>query len=177
MTLNINLKAKKPAKRYAQALINPNPDTNKVISDELEFFVDLLYKNEELKAFLFHPVINMEDKKEVLDKIMGDNFTIKRFLFLLLEENRLDILDEIKESFIEKIKDKEKILPLDIILAIEPDEEDKKNIIGRLENKFKSKIEANFITDKSILAGLKIKFKDTFIDLSLKKRIENFKNL
>ncbi len=53
----------------------------------------------------------------------------------------------------------------------------KEYIKQRLESKFQSKAIINYKKDESLLAGMQIKIKDTLIDLSTKKKLENFKRM
>ena len=174
----VDIKAQKPAKRYADAFFEviSNKDYNRVL-DEINAFLHEINTNDELAGFISHPTVSVLDKKEVISK--GFNFSndTLNFIFILLEENRLFCLDEIKEYLFDKINEKDNLKVIDITLAIEPDETLSGHIKQRLEDKFKSRVVVNFKKDESILGGMLVKVKDTVVDLSVRKKLENFKQL
>lgn len=175
----IDLKAQKPAQRYSKAFfeIISDKDPERILN-EINEFLDKIETNDEIKNFFFHPIVPAEDKKDVILKGFS-NFSKEtvNFIFILLDSNRLDCLDEIRDSLIEKLNDKNKLLTMEVVLAIEADDNMKEYIKQRLENKFQSRVLINFKKDENIMGGMLIKIKDTIIDLSIKKKMENFKQL
>lgn len=173
----IDLKAQKPAKRYASALFETieDKDFERVLS-EIDKFLKLLDENSEFKSFIYHPIVKKEDKKEALREIFGEfSSETMNFLFILLDENRIDCLDEIKDCLKKKINDKNNLLEAEVTLAIEADEAIRDMVKSRLENKFQSKVSINFLKDESLIGGMIVKINDTAVDLSIKRKMENFK--
>ena len=58
------------AKRYSDALLELSQDSDK-IRKELEEIVDTLSSSQDLKDFMSNPVISIEDKKSVIEKIFA----------------------------------------------------------------------------------------------------------
>lgn len=176
---DIELNSIKPAKRYALALFEAaeNFDLNKILN-EIAFASDTICKIDDFKNFLNHPIISPNEKKELLGEIFKDfEPVVKDFLFVLIDEKRINCIDEIKDFLSDLINSKNKIINLDVILAYDPDDNMKEYIKQRLESKFQSKAIINYKKDESLLAGMQIKIKDTLIDLSTKKKLENFKRM
>lgn len=177
----------KPAKRYSKALMEMALDV-KVnpleIQNELGFILNTVNENEDLKGFIQNPAISKEDKKEVLDKIFNGKVStsLLNFLFLLCENNRLNILDDVVLAFNLEADKAENTVNAIIVSAVLIDDAQKERLLAKLQNKIKTdkgyaKIKPEFITDESILGGIVIKIEDTVIDLSIKKKFENLRNL
>ena len=68
---------------------------------DYNYFYQLLILSKNLKKFLGNPLITKEAKKNVVKDILGeqiDGSTLK-FLLLLVDRNRIEVLDSIAESF------------------------------------------------------------------------------
>lgn len=175
----IDLKAQKPAKRYANALFEIIKDKNTNDSlNQIRGILSQIENNKEFNNFMFHPVVSVDDKKNIIKEIFPNHDNdIINFIFLLLDENRLDCLDEIEGVLTEKINEKNKVKMVNVTLAIDADEEFKNLIKTRIETKLKSKADIKFFKDENILGGMIIRVKDTLIDLSVRNKIENIKRI
>jgi len=173
------LKNIKPAKRYASALFETIQDNNlENVLDEIKNVFYVIKENKDVQDFLLHPVVSIEDKKDVILKSFPDLSNVCRnFLFILIDENRLNCLGEIIGFLEDYINSKNNLLNLNVTLAIEADNNLKETIKKRLESKFQSRVNAEFGVDPSILGGMLIKMNDTVIDLSIKKKLESFKKI
>ena len=175
----VDLKAQKPAKRYAEAIFQIVKDKEyKEIMTQIRGILRLIQENEEFNTFMFHPSVSIEDKKSVMKEIFSNcDPDILAFMFLLIDEGRLDCLDEIEGVLVEKLNDKNKIKHVDITLVCDADEELKNKIISRIEAKLQSKIMPVFYKDENIIGGMILKIKDTLVDLSVKSKMETIKRI
>ncbi len=175
----IDLKAHKPAKRYATALFEEIVDKNyNKVFDEIEEFLSLYENDKEFRTFFSHPIISVKDKKEVIEKCFQNyEFETKNFLFILIDEDRLGCLDEIRDYLTIKVNDKNKLILADVTLAVDIPDYGKEIIKDRLQKKFNSEVKINFKKDESLIAGMLIRIKDTVFDLSVKRKIEKFKTI
>ncbi len=175
----LTLKNVKPAKRYAEAFFETmqENDFDKILS-EFKLIVQIIEENEEFKNFLNHPCISNDEKKQLI-KECSANFSdiIKNFLFVLIDENRINCLFEIQTFLIDKINKKNNVIETNVTLAFEPSDEIKQQISERLKKKLNADVYINFTVNPNIIGGLKIQIKDTVIDLSISKKIENFKKI
>jgi len=90
------------ARRHRPLIPLPHPRRNRYtpidkIYDDFSFCLQAINENKELKDFLFAPPVSKEDKKDVLEKVFEGKIDnrILNFLFLLNENSRLEISDEI----------------------------------------------------------------------------------
>ena len=175
----ISLKNVKPAKRYAEALFETENETDiKNILAEIDKISNTIKKDTNFKNFISHPIVSAEDKKDIILKVFPDISEITRnFIFLIIDENRINCINEIEFFLKDKIDNKNNVLNLNVTLAKDVDDEMKKYIVSRLQNKFQSNIKAVFNTDSDIIGGIQLKVKDSFIDLSIRKKLDNFKKI
>lgn len=175
----LTLKNVKPAKRYAQALFETMQDKNfDEILFEFEKVVEIISNNEDFKSFLSNPVISNDDKKKTVEECFQKfSSEVKNFLFILIDEKRINCLDEIKAFLKDKINDKNNLVNANITLAFDANDEIKNQIIQRLKNKLQKDVSADFVVNPNIIGGLKVQVKDTVIDLSINKRLENFNKI
>ena len=164
------------AKRYSDALLELSQDSDK-IRKELEEIVDTLSSSQDLKDFMSNPVISIEDKKSVIEKIFAGKIdkTLLNFLKLLVYKDRFNLIDEILESYSKDVDKQKNIQKVSVISAIELDEELKSKLINKLAQKLNKNIELETQLDKDIIAGLVIKTEDNVIDMSLKHKFEEMK--
>ena len=164
------------AKRYSDALLELSQDSDK-IRKELEEIVDTLSSSQDLKDFMSNPVISIEDKKSVIEKIFAGKIdkTLLNFLKLLVDKDRFNLIDEILETYSKDVDKQKNIQKVSVISAIELDEELKSKLINKLAQKLNKNIELETQLDKDIIAGLVIKTEDNVIDMSLKHKFEEMK--
>ncbi len=176
-TLNnktIDIKNLKAAKRYALALVESAHDNLDEILDDLSEINGIIFKNKDFKMFFTHPAISLKDKKDILNDALYGKINEKTLNFLktLLDEGRLNIFETIYgviKSEINAIKNKQCV---EIISAVELDEDAKNKLKEKLNAKLKKDVILNYCKDEDILGGLVIKMEDKVIDLSLKTRFE-----
>lgn len=174
----VDIKQIKAAKNYSNALYETSKEqgrSEKVLS-ELEYIVDLINKNSQLKEFLENPVVTREDKKNVLmqvfDGVIG-KITMD-FLMLLNENLRLDILESVLYQYSNIIDKELNIERPCIISAIDLSEEYRNIIIQKLSAKLGgAKVMPKFEVEPDIIGGLIIEAKDKTIDFSLRTKFKN----
>ena len=160
------------AKIYAQSLFELNLDKNFIKSELkniLETFTDELY------GFFANPTIDENVKFETLNDIFQNKVCeeILSFLKLLAEKGRISEIPQIYESFVEKLNNAENILDVEVVSAINLDDDLKQRISSKLSEKLHKTIEPKWIVQEDIIAGLVIKIGDDIIDTSLKNKLEN----
>ena len=167
------------AERYAVAIFELAEQNNLLdkIGQDLSLINNTIQSSKELDAFLVHPTIPVEEKKEVIEKIFKNliaQYTLN-FVKLLLDRNRLFILPSIIGHYIKILNKKRNITVAEVITAIYIDEETITRVREKLEILFHSKIELKTSVDSEIIAGMIIKISDKVIDGSIKTKFENMK--
>lgn len=175
--MNIDIKNLKTAKRYAIALKQSALDSICEVLENLESVNEIIFNNSSFKAFFLHPNISLRDKKELIAQSFEGkiNPVTYNFLQTLLDENRFSIFNTILELFkneVDLIQNKQRV---EVISAVDLDENQKQRLQEKLSEKFNKEAIINYFEDKNILGGLVIKFEDNVIDLSLKTKFEKIR--
>ena len=166
----------KAARRYATALLELAKDRDEVdnILEDIELIHDTLEGSRDLVLFIKSPVINYDDKTQALEKIFFDKLEepTKLFLKLLSRKDRINLLDQITEAFIEKYKEYAGIITVGVYVAQELNDEQRDLLHQNLEQKTEKKVDMNITVDKSLKGGMAIRIDDTVIDGTVKHKLQ-----
>jgi F-type H+-transporting ATPase subunit delta len=168
----------KVADPYATALLNLDSKTNTLdtITSDINDLLELFASNENLVRYLENPLYPKSSKKVVLEKVIKplsfDKSTVK-FLMVLLDRNRIDLLEPIIEKYLQMVYDFADIKIAQVSSAILLTPEQELDLISRLRNRTGA-TEIKLLTnvDESLLAGLKVQIGSNVIDLSLKAQLK-----
>lgn len=110
-----------------------------------------------------------DKKKNDLQKVV-DNFG------LYLKEKGLmslmpSVLEELKKIYFEK----KNIVQAGVVSKNELSQTELKEIIGLVRKRTERGVELNKTTDNSLLGGIRIRYEDKLLDLSLKNQLNNLK--
>ncbi len=117
---------------------------------------------------------------DVLSGVEKDkvDFFLKNFLKTLEKNNDLVLLDKILKEFEKTYNEKKGILKVKVVSAFDLDKEALEEIKEKIKNLLKKKeVVLETEIDKSILGGLVLKYEDTVVDGSLKRRLALLKNV
>ena len=175
--MNIDKKQLHIAKNYAEALFKIGKEQNSIdkLYVQLRDVCQIIKESNDLKTFLENPLINTNDKKEIIYKIFGKGFDLQiiNILNLLADNKRMKLINTIYFSYEKLYEEIAKIQKITVISAVELNNDSK----NRLENIIKFKIGQTIIPTykikKEIIGGLIIKIGDKIIDLSLNSKINN----
>jgi len=162
--------------RYAKALYEASDDMDRdKINDTLNSVLDL-FENSELKQYILDPTLSLAETINIIKYFVPDLSGLsERFIILLIEKRRLNILKEVLFQFKEIILlNKRKVF-----VKIETAEKINDKELSLIENLVKNDTGLEPKTDisinKDLIAGAIVKFKDKIIDMSLKGRINRLK--
>ena len=175
----IDVKNIKPAKKYSKAILQSAIENNNLdkVYNDLIFITETLNTNKELYDFLNTPLVKIDDKKDVIQKLFSthiEKITLD-FLYVLADNNRLNAINEILNRFSDGYNKVNNIVKPTIISAVELDEIQKNRLTEKLEQKLSKKVIPEYITDESVIGGFVIEMEDKTIDCSLKAKFENMK--
>lgn len=165
------------AKNYAEALFKigiEQNDSEKLYS-QLKNIVEIIDNSNDLKTYFENPLINANDKKEIIYKIFGKDFDLQiiNLLNLLADNKRLKLIRTVFYCYENCYEIQNNISKVTIISAIKIKEETKNRLQEKLENRLGKRIIPEYKTDKAIMGGLVIKIQDKIIDLSISKKIKD----
>lgn len=173
-----NIQISLTAKNYADALVKLGQDN--VISyddilNNLEIISEICIKSKDLTDVLENPAISDETKFSIIDEVFTKsvNEKIRDFLKILIEKKRFKELEGIVAAYQEELDKINNLQRVEVISAIELDDNSKQKIIDKLQNRLQKNVIAQWQTDEEIIGGLVVKINDDVIDSSLKNKLEN----
>ena len=163
------------SKIYANALAELALDKDVIIND-LKQIIEVFEKSGDLRAILSNSSVNSGKKNEIITAIFGGKIDEKlvNFLYILTKKNKINLLNEILASFEQISAENSGVSVVQIVSAVELNQDYKQRIILKLETKLNKKVEPVWDIKPEIIGGLIFKINDTVIDSSLKNKIENF---
>ena len=127
----------KVAEPYAEALLDlaKSNDSLKETTNDMNIVSQFLTNSSDLKKFLGNPLITRDAKKNVVKDILGEQIggnTLK-FLLLLVDRNRIEVLDSIAQKFLELSYKQDSIEIAKITSSIQLSAEQQKAIAEKLK--------------------------------------------
>src|SRR4051812_10642567 len=119
---------------YARSLFEVAQDQDKLdlIRDQLGAFADALDETRELQVFFFSPYFSTQEKQDGLDRAVSDADPVfVNFLKLLIENHRMPVIFRVRRGYEDLWEEENKLLPVQVSSAVEPDPGTAKQIGGR----------------------------------------------
>jgi len=166
------------ANRYADALVEivkSGKLTYEKVSTDLNLIQSTLIQSPDLNEFLINPIISIEDKKSIIDKVFSEEIDglVVNFLKVLIDKSRFSSFNEVLESYNEILDKINKLSRIKVISAVSLSDDAKWRLKEKLESKLQKTVVFDWEINSEIIAGLVIKMGDNIIDMSLKHKIED----
>jgi F-type H+-transporting ATPase subunit delta len=167
------------SRRYSLALYDAavKSDSLESVIADADMILGLLNSSRQLELFFKSPIISPVRKKKSVTELFGNKIEklSLEFIFLLIKHKRENIIRILLEDFIFLTKEKKGIVDINIRTAVEMNDYEKEKIIREMEIFTKKKIIANFVIDKNVIGGFTVQVKDTIVDASIKRQLDNLK--
>lgn len=106
-----------------------------------------------------------------LDVVGSVSAEQQNFVRLLVDNERLQVLPEIRDLYVELKNGQEGVQEADIASAFPLDDATLKNLVADLEARFKCKIQAKVSLDPELIGGVRIAVGDQVIDASVRGKL------
>ena len=125
------------------------------------------------------PNVEVKEKLRLIDLALEGkvNEDVLSFLKLLCEKGRVELLSECIENYEKLYNQINSVIKANVISAVELTDDEKEKIIKGLERRTNKRVELVCGVDKSILGGIIINMEDAIIDGSLRRRIQEVKEV
>ena len=170
------------ANRYAAALFElAVADRHDIeMQAELTALSSALKKSPHLEKFFHNPYFSTEEKEKLLDKLYKkDGSTpqtaLARFLKLLLEKNRFDLIHEIVESFKRVSSQSHGEAVAEVRTAAPLNSQSELALVSRLEKMTSVKITVKKEIDPALIGGVSVRIKNKVWDGTVRSQIDLFK--
>lgn len=165
--------------KYAEALYKLAMERGILETLEQEVLVvkGILEKEEDFIKILCHPQVVEECKLDILKNIFKNKLSdeLMGLLLLVVKKNRQDVLINILNAFLNRVKGYKNINTAVVTTAIDLSNEYIEKIRSILIDKFDGEVEIKTKVDTSIIGGLKININNRVFDRTLNTQIENLK--
>lgn len=125
-----------------------------------------------------HPSISINEKKmiltEVLENKVPDEFL--HFIYVLIDNSRFNELNDIIDSYQYYLNELNQECDATIFTKYMLLDEEKENLIEKLQKHFNKKINAKVIVDENIIGGIVINIDGKIIDGSIVNQMLSLKN-
>lgn len=170
----------KAARRYAKALLDLAKERDEVdaVLEDISSIDQTLKGSRELTLFLQNPIINYDDKQAVLEKLFANQSeeVTNLFLKLLVRKNRINILDQIAEAFIDRYNEFAGIIKIGATVAYELSDAQRNELQQKLEAKTGKKVDLAVEVDASVMGGMAVRIDDTVVDGTVKNQLKDLEN-
>jgi F-type H+-transporting ATPase subunit delta len=170
------------ARAYARAIIKSVKSDQELIEikNQLEEVFEFVSSSRELFELLSKPIISVEKRKELLNKIISKLKTGKiatNLLNLLVSGYRINYLSHIIDILKEEIDRKEGIIRGEFVTANSVDELILRRAEERLSRLLNRKVVLKNTIDKNIIGGAIVRIGSIEIDGSVARRIKSIENI
>lgn len=171
--------AGKLEKVYADALFELaiEEDNLDTVAEEIETVSVIIKDNSDFVKLLSAPTVSDTDKKAMISKAFEGRVcdTVFNFLNVLCDNGRIKYFSSISQEFKDMYNDKNGILEVNVTTTIPLTDNLREKLILKLEKISGKTIKLNEKTDTSIMGGIVLKYNNTQIDASVKKRLDNMR--
>ncbi len=167
------------AYEYANALIELSLSNNVLneIEDNFKTLVLAIKENPDFMKVITYPLIKTKDKKKSIKDVCNNmNELFVNFLYVLIDNNRINDLFVIYKEFCKIIDQNNNRLTVDVISAVKLSKNEIDNLSIKLSAYFNNKkININPLIDKTLIGGIKVISDGKSIDLSVIGKLNNLK--
>ena len=163
---------------YAEALLDlaKSNDSLKETTNDMNIVSQFLANSSDLKKFLGNPLITKDAKKNILGEQIGDS-TLK-FLLLLVERGRIEVLESIAQKFLELSFKQDSIEIAKITSSIQLSAQQQKEIAEKLKVITGAKqIKLALKVDPALIGGFTIEIGSKMIDTSIRGQLKQISAL
>lgn len=169
--------ASKIAAPYARALFDFSVEKNIMhqITADFQNLDIFLSETPELIEYLNNPVVKQEAKGEILAKTLKSQINAETFKFLmvLIERDRINLLNGVIESYLELIYQTASIKMIEVMTASTFTNLQKNTLIQKLKELTNAReIRLVITVDPSLIGGFLIKTESKVIDFTVKNQLQ-----
>jgi F-type H+-transporting ATPase subunit delta len=164
-----------PAKRYAQAAFAVAREQRDMKGWREDLArLEELFADDDVVELFDNPRLDPGRRVALAVSIAPEDLKPERLnlLKLLVLSGRLGALAEVRRQFEALVAESENRLELEVVVAREPDEEDRSRIEKQLSARTGRRTTVEFRVDPSILGGIVIRQGDHVSDGSIRRRLE-----
>lgn len=162
---------------YARALFDFSVEKNIMhqITADFQNLETFLNQTSELMEYLNNPIVKQEAKRELLAKTLKSELNTETFKFLLVlvERNRINILNAVISNYLELVYETASIKMIEVATATAFTNSQKTTLIQKLKELTNAReIRLVINEDPSLIGGFLIKTDSKVIDFTVKNQLQ-----
>ena len=164
---------------YARALFEAAKDvgTLDATGANLSMFAEAMKESPELTEAMHNPMIDSRTKKAIVRELTaGADRIFINGLDVLIDKLHADLITDLNDRFQELVKQEKGLMEVEVMTAVELEDETREKIRERIEQATHKKVEMKETVRKDIIGGLVLRFGDVIVDGSLKAKLEQLRN-
>lgn len=126
-------------------------------------------------AIWANPAVSASKRKQLLATILAtiapDDTYLKRFCMLLQEQNRMNYLPEIAQTYQQLVKEKQGIIRVEVQSAKALTDDERQAIEAAMQKKLNTQLEMIFYVNPALLGGIVVCWNHYMFDFSLKSEL------
>lgn len=164
------------AKRYAVALFQIANEQNLLdsIEEELRAIQEVFSTNDELLAFLQHPKITAEAKKQfIVEAFANLSIQVRNTLLLMVDRHRSNVISQMAVDFIELANEERSVADAHVYSVRPLTDTEREAVSSAFAAKVgKKTLRIENIVDRSVLGGIKLRIGNRIFDGSVSGKLE-----
>ncbi len=167
--------------RYARALVEVVLEQkldSSAVRQQLNSIAEAVRESGDLRRVWESPAISAEQKRKVLDAIVGQMGAFKalrNFIAVLIDHRRIPMLDDIARQFEVELDAQLGFVEAQISSARQLSVEEKRELESQVERMTAKKVRARYISDPQLLGGVVVRVGSTIYDGSIRGQLEKMK--
>jgi F-type H+-transporting ATPase subunit delta len=136
--------------------------------------LDALVKDPQIQVCIGDPNVTAEQLEGLILGVAGDGVdgSGRNFVQVLIANDRLALLPEIRALYEGLRRENEGILEAKIISALPIDDNQLRDLVARLEAKYRRKVSAEVEFDPGLIGGVRIVIGDKVIDATVRGKLD-----
>lgn len=178
----MSIAVSKVAVPYAEALLDLAKSTSslKETTNDMNIISQFLTNSSDLKKFLSNPLIVRDAKKNVVKDILGEQVSeaTLKFLLLLVDRNRIALIESITQKFLELSYKEESIEIAKVTSSVKLSAQQQKNLAEKLKIITGAKqIKLALKVDSQLIGGFTVEIGSKMIDTSIRGQLKQISYL
>jgi F-type H+-transporting ATPase subunit delta len=146
----------------------------------MNIVLQFLANSSDLKTFLANPIVTREAKKNIVKDVLGEQIAANtlKFLLLLIDRNRIALLDGVAQRYLELSYKQESIEVAKVISSITLSAQQQKDLAEKLKTITGAKqIKLALKVDPNLIGGFTVEIGSQYIDTSIRGQLRKISNL
>ena len=164
------------AEPYAQALMSlaQSQDITRSVGEDCRSILELLEESADLRSFISSPVMKDEDKRAVLNKLLGDDIHkyLRNFIMLLVDKRRIIFLEAICQQYLALLRKLTNTVLAEVTASTELSDSQRRDVIEKIKTLTgAASVEVKPDNDPELIGGVIIKVGSQVFDASLRGQL------